>query len=338
MSRILVTGGAGFIGSHVATHLLDKGHDVHIADRLSYAGKVRNVSRWLTGAKLWIGALQDDEFSNRLAAFGFDVVVHCAANTHVDRSISDPVQFTVYNVQGTNQLLDSIVKSGNIPQKIILYSTDEVYGPTPAWRRFDEQTPFAPSNAYSASKVGVEGLACAYWTTHRLPVMVVRPCNTYGRRQHPEKAIPRFVGQAIRGEPITVHNDGGGSRDWLHTTDHATAIERLIEAGVPGEAYNLAAGDEHTDIEVARKVLELTGSKSDIAYVTGRPGHDRRYWMDGGKLRSLGWAPKMPFGEGFRDAVEWTMRNQDWWAHDYVEGEACRANSAVESAATVRRG
>lgn len=324
--RLLITGGAGFIGSHLVDHFVDAGHDVHMVDRFSYAGKAKNIARHIFKSKLWIGNLCDAEFCAKLAAYQFDAVVHTAANTHVDRSISDPVQFTLDNVLGTNQLLHAL-QGGLTPYRIILYSTDEVYGSTPTGRRFDEQTPFSPSNAYSASKVGVEGLARAYWTTHRLPVMVVRPCNTYGRRQHPEKAIPRFVGQAVRGEAITVHNDGGGSRDWLHTSDHAAAIECLIEKGVAGEAYNLAAGDEHTDIDVAQYVLEITGSKSKIIHVQGRPGHDRRYWMNGGKLRSLGWQPKMPFTEGFADAVEWTMRNQDWWQHDYVEGDLCRADS-----------
>ena len=314
---LLITGGAGFIGSHLAEYFTEHGYDVHIADRLSYAGKIRNVRRWVKDAKIWIGSLQEQEFSDRLADYGFKYIVHAAANTHVDRSISDPVQFTIYNVLGTNQLLDSIVKSSKIPHRIIIYSTDEVYGPTPAGEAFDESAPFKPSNAYSASKVGVEGLASAYWVTHKLPVIVVRPCNTYGRRQHPEKAIPKFLSQALAGKPLTVHNDGTGSRDWLHTSDHASAIERLLENGIPGEAYNLAAGDEHIDDEIAHRIIKLVddtmirpADSASIRYTAGRPGHDRRYWMNGAKLRSLGWRPRMPFDEGFADTVKWTIEHQ----------------------------
>lgn len=334
--KVLLTGGAGFIGSHVSRYLLEHGYEVHIADRFSYAGKIRNIVDFLRGAKLWVGDLKSEEFCQKLAAFPFDSVVHLAGNTHVDRSITDPLSFSLDNVGGTNQLLHAFEpeprtwkrRRTGCPQlhRFILYTTDEVFGSTPAGQIFDEQAPFNPSNAYSASKVGIEGLAKAYATTHGMPIVVVRPCNTYGRGQHPEKAIPRFTRQALTGQPMTVHNDGTGSRDWLHTEDHASAIQILLEKSEPGQSYNLAAGDEHTDIEVANRIGDIvfgkTGHKADVSFVPGRPGHDRRYLMDGTKLRSLGWKPKVPFADGLKDAVEWTAENLDWWDHDYVKMEA----------------
>lgn len=332
--RVLVTGGAGFIGSHVAAYLQSAGWEVHVADRFSYAGKVRNVSRFIREAKLWAGDLKSEEFCQKLSRFGFDFIVHLAGNTHVDNAIKDPIQFTLDNVLGTNQLLHAF-ESEHVEQdavgphckptlqKVVLYSTDEVFGSTPAGQIFDEKAPFNPSNAYSASKVGIEGLAKAYWTTFKMPIIVVRPCNTYGRGQHPEKAIPKFTKQILHGQPMTVHNDGTGSRDWLHTDDHARAIETLLLHGKPGQSYNLAAGDEHTDMEVASSIAYLLGRPIDITFIPGRPGHDRRYWMDPAKIRALGWTPKVPFKDGLRDAVEWTRDNQDWWDHDYivVQGE-----------------
>lgn len=254
----------------------------------------------------------------KLAQFGFDAVVHLASNTHVDHAIKNPIVFTQDNVFGTNQLLHAFELYSRA-SRLIVYSTDEVYGATPQGERFKETQPFRASNAYSASKVGIEGLASSYRVTHDMDIIVVRPCNTYGRRQHPEKAIPRFVRQAMNERPITVHGDGTGARDWLHTSDHAAAIETLLERGIAGEAYNLAAGEEHADNEIARGILLLTNSKSDIEYIQQRPGHDRRYWMDGSKLRTLGWEPRMPFADGFKDAVEWNMKNQAHWDADYLE-------------------
>lgn len=318
---VLVTGGAGFIGHHVAGHFSDMGASVHIADRLSYAGKFRNLESLVDKARIWIGDLKNSEFCDKLAAFHFDYVVHMAGNTHVDRAIADPVTFTQDNVVGANQLLKSIQAGGmeKWPRAIIMYSTDEVFGSTPLGMKFDELTPYNPSNAYSASKVGVEGVARSYWNTFHLPVMVVRPCNTYGRRQHPEKAIPRFTMQALRGEPLTVHNDGHGSRDWLHTSDHANAIWAVLDKGTLGESYNLAVEDEHEDLEVAEWICDILGKAPNIQLTPGRPGHDRRYFMDGSKIRALGWKPIVAFEDGLRDTVEWAKDHQDWWDRDDIK-------------------
>ena len=317
MSRVLVTGGAGFIGSHVAERLKSSGHDVHVLDRFSYAGRIKNLAEILGDTRLWVGDLKEWDVCVGLAKYGFDAVIHMASNTHVDHSIDNPVVFTRDNVLATNQLLHAFQL--HCPTaRFIVYSTDEVYGPTPIGRKFDESTQFRPSNAYSASKVGIEGLASSYFVTHGMNIVTVRPCNTYGPRQHPEKAIPKFVHQAMQGGPITVHGDGQGARDWLHVSDHAAAIETLLERGVSGEAYNIAACDEHRDIEVAYKVLEYSGQDCPVSFIKQRLGHDRRYFMDGTKLRALGWSPRVPFNDGLRAAVDWNMKNIDWYADNAV--------------------
>jgi dTDP-glucose 4,6-dehydratase len=158
----------------------------------------------------------------------------------------------------------------------------------------------------------------AYWATHRLPTIIVRPCNTYGPRQHPEKAIPRFVRQALADEPLTIHRDGSGARDWLHTSDHARAIEAILHEGLPGSSYNMAAGDEHTDLEIAETVCRVLDKPIRVKSIDVRPGHDRRYWMDGSRLHQLGWRPLTPFATGFRDTVLWNVENRNWWAADWV--------------------
>lgn len=315
-ARVLVTGIAGFIASHVAGYLEGKGYEVHGADRFSYAGKIKNIAGNCPQAKLWIGDLKNEEFCRKLAKTGWDAVIHCAGNTHVDNSIRDPISFTTDNVLGTNQLLHAFEDSGI---RTIVYSTDETMGSTPPGQVFSEDAPLNPSNAYAASKVAVEGLFRAYYNTFGMDVMLVRPCNVYGRGQHPEKAIPRFTGQCLRGEAMTVHRDGSGARDWMHTEDHAAAIRIVLEHGKSGEVYNLARGDEHNDLEVATSIAGLCGVEPKITFTPGRPGHDPRYWMNGTKIRGLGWSPSVPFQWGLKDAVDWTVAHQDYWDHDYVD-------------------
>ena len=346
--RVLITGGAGFIGSHMTEYFVSQGHDVCVADRFTYAGKGRNLQAVLDRIHLLIGDLSTGDLPERCAAWRPDWVVHMAAETHVDRAIEAPEQFIISNVLGTTRLLQALWThhvrndpwyrgqafeterpSGFSPQKIIVYSTDEVFGSTPPGRAFDEQTPFCPSNAYSASKVGVEGVARSFYVTHQMPIVVVRPCNTYGPRQNPEKVIPKFVQQMLHDEPVTVYNDGRGARDWLHAYDHARAIECLLQHGEPGESYNLGAGEEHTDLEIATYIfLELQAlghlpseqKLADIIKLTpGRPGHDKRYMMDNTKLCALGWKPIVDFQGGFADTVSWNITNWDWWRHDTVE-------------------
>lgn len=316
--RVLVTGGAGFIGSSIAEYYVHRGHTVAVADKFTYAGKARNLADSLSQLELLIGSLSTGDLATRCAEWHPDVVIHCAADTHIDRSIADPFRFQINNPNATCSLLQALWTSGHTPTKIVVYSTDEVYGPTPSGMAYKETQPFHPSNAYSASKVGVEGLATAFYVTHGMPITVVRPCNTYGLRQHPEKVIPKFVRQLMRGEKLTLYNDGTGSRDWLHTADHARAIDTIVHSGHPGEAYNLAAHEEHSDAEIAELVQSTLEKPGSIVYTPGRPGHDRRYFMDGSKLRALGWEPQENFQSRIRETILWNAANQDYWDSDTV--------------------
>jgi len=330
--RVLVTGGCGFIGSHVSAHLHRVGYDVHVLDRLSYAGKIRNVEPLLPHVRVWVGDLKEWDVCVRLAEQHFDAIVHMASNTHVDHSIRNPRVFVLDNTVATDQLLHAIAVHGDGAKqypRVIVYSTDEVFGPTPPGECFTESAAYSPSNPYSASKVAMEALCRSYAVTFGLQPIVVRPCNTYGPRQHPEKVIPRFVRQAISGQPLTIHNDGSGSRDWLHVDDHARAIATLLHKGVVGESYNLAAGEEHTDLEIAERVIVQVNPDVGVTSVMVRPGHDRRYWMCGDKLRALGWQPHVPFDQGFRDTVAWNVANPRWWDADDVDIAAFRQDAHI---------
>lgn len=332
--KVLITGAAGFIGSHVAAHLLERGYDVHVLDRFSYAGKLQNLAPILRGVRLWVGDLKEWDVCKKVAAAGFDYLVHMASNTHVDHSISNPRVFVLDNVVGTDQLLHAFSLESRRPVTLV-YSTDEVFGPTPAGERFTESARLNPSNPYSASKCAIEALCSSYSVTFGYSPMIVRPCNTYGPRQHPEKVVPRFVRQALAGEPLTVNNDGSGARDWLHVEDHARAVDLILKRGVPGESYNLAAGDERTDYEIATTVLKILGiadfeeSRDTLGFISEklagkiiykniRPGHDKRYWMNPSRLNMLGWTPQIPFEEGFRDTVLWNRDNPHYWDSDDI--------------------
>lgn len=325
--RVLITGGAGFIGGHVTEHMVAQGHTVAVADKFSYAGKAKNLAAVLPHIDLLIGSLSTGDLAQRCAEWAPEWVVHMAGDTHVDMAIADPFRFQVNNVYGTCALLEQLRRVPSV-SKAVVYSTDEVFGPTPPDKAFSESTPFRPSNAYSASKCGVEGLATSFFVTHGLPTVIVRPCNTYGPRQHPEKVIPKFIGQIMRGDQVTIYGDGNGARDWLHTADHARAIEMLLLNGEPGTSYNLAAEDEHSDIEIFETITDIMeehglAEKAAawpplVTYTPGRPGHDRRYMMDGARLRGLGWRPTVPFMEGFRDTVMWCAINQGYWDDDVV--------------------
>ena len=320
--RILITGGAGFIGSALAAHYVSEGHVVTIADRFSYAGKGKNLWEALPRVRLLVGDLATGDLAERCAASAPDVVLHLAAETHVDRAIAGPEGFVMTNILGTTRLLQAFAQRrwADRPGKIIVYSTDEVYGPTPEGTSFDEHAPYAPSNAYSASKVGVEAMAHAFFRTHRLPIVIVRPCNTYGPRQHPEKAIPRFVAQAMQAYPLTVYNEGAGSRDWLALPDHVEGIHCLVRAGLIGESYNMAAYEAHSDLDIAQRVLAVLRQESGsrISFVLGRPGHDHRYAMYSAKLRALGWEPRQFFEDYFAETVRWVRDHADWWDDDLV--------------------
>ena len=324
MASSVISGGAGFIYSHVARHFVNLGWDVIIADHFDMQGKGKNIADLLPRVRLIIGDLTVGALAARCAEVRPDYVVHAAAYTHVDDSITDPERFMLNNVLGTTRLLQAFSQSGHIPTRILIVSTDEVYGSTPPGVAFTESQPFAPSNAYAASKVVVEAIAGAFHTTHTLPILIVRPCNTYAPGQFPAKVIPKFIGQLLRNELVTLYNDGQGSRDWLHAEDHARAVETILDRGQVGEAYNLGADEEHTDrdilirIEAILSYLGYLTTPGSIAKVPGRPGHDRRYRMQTDKLRALGWVPQVAFSDGLRETVRWNAEHQEYWAHDLV--------------------
>lgn len=326
MKKLLITGGAGFIGSHMAEYFSGgrDSYDVYVADRWSYAGKWRNLESVLRKIHIMPGDLKNQDFCDNVAREHFDLVIHLAANTDVDMSIKNPIDFTRDNVEGTNRLLFSLQRLSS-PEKIIVYSTDEVFGSTPEGTQVLEDARHFPSNAYSASKVGIEAVVQSYLVTHGMPIVVVRPCNTYGFRQHPGKIIPHFVKLVTEGKPLTVFEDGKGRRDWLHTLDHARGIETLLAFGKVGEPYNMPAGEEHSCGEIGERILDILGKKGaerQIEYVNVRPGHDKRYWMSGVKIAQLGWKPQEEFDYQFRQTVLWFHENPDWWKRDPIHGRA----------------
>ncbi len=318
--RILITGGAGFIGSHLVKHFVDLGHEVVIADRFTYAGKARRLGEYLTRVPFLIGDLAQGDLPYRCTEVAPDVVIHTAAETHVDRAIMDPTSFLIANPLGTSKLLDAFAKSPKPKPRFIVYSTDEVYGASqePSELRYELSSRYNPSNAYSASKVAVEAVCNAFRVTHKLPITIVRPCNVYGRGQHPEKAVPKWVGQIMAGKPATIYNDGRGFRDWMHTLDHCRAIQAIIEKRPRYLVYNLARGDFRTDLDVFSAVCRVLGVDASYTLTPGRPGHDRGYAMDGYGLRCLGWEPQVSFEDGLADLVKHIQYEPNFWAHDLV--------------------
>jgi dTDP-glucose 4,6-dehydratase len=310
--RVLVTGGAGFIGSRFAERLLEAGEDVVVLDKLTYAGIEANVP---DGAEFHRGdvALRSD-----VEAVGrVDAIVNFAAETHVDRSILGPQDFARTDVLGALVLAEVAVAS-NI--RLVQVSTDEVYGDVDA--PVDEAAPLRPSSPYSASKAGGDLQVLAAARTFGANACVTRGSNTYGPRQFPEKLIPLFTTNALDGELLPLYGDGGQVRDWLHVDDHCSGVELVLREGEPGEVYNLGAGDEHQNAEVGRRILELTGAdESLVRHVDDRPGHDRRYSLDATKARALGWSPQRRFDEGLDETVRWYRDNRGWWeplkSHSY---------------------
>ncbi len=303
--RVLVTGGAGFIGSHFARRLLAAGGDVAVLDKLTYAGNLGNLP---DGAEFHRGDIAE---RGDLDAVGrCDAVVNFAAETHVDRSILGPHEFVSTDVLGTLVLLEAAADWG---ARFVQVSTDEVYGDV-ASGSAREADPIRPSSPYSASKAGGDLQVLAAVRTFRANASVTRGSNTYGPRQYPEKLIPLFTTNALDAKPLPLYGDGRQARDWLHVEDHCAGIELVLREGAPGEVYNVGAGDERENSEVAARILELTGADpSLLRHVDDRPGHDRRYAIDSGKLRGLGWEPRRSFEDGLAATVEWYRENRSWW-------------------------
>jgi dTDP-glucose 4,6-dehydratase len=313
--NILVTGGAGFIGSHLVRRFVKQGgHTVVNLDALKYSGNPANVSD-LEGHDRYsfvVGDIADRLLVESLMRdYRIEGVINCAAETHVDRSILDPGAFARTDVVGTGVLLEEARRAG--VTRFLQVSTDEVYGSVEAGMSTEDDR-LAPRSPYSASKAGGDLLALSYWTTYRFPVMVTRGSNTYGPNQYPEKFIPLFVTNAIDNEPLPLYGDGRQRRDWLAVQDHCAAIEQVLLRGEPGQVYNVGGGNERENLAVAEQMLSLLGKpKSLIRFVEDRPGHDRRYAVDCRKLHRLGWKPGVAFEEGLKATVEWYQRHEAWW-------------------------
>ena len=306
--RVLVTGGAGFIGSHFVKRLVAAGDDVVVLDKLTYAGNPANLDG--VDAELVVGDIADPE-AVATAAAGCDAVVNFAAETHVDRSILGPEEFVHTDVLGTLTLLEWARGAG---ARYVQVSTDEVYGDLEGAQRASENDPLRPSSPYSAAKAGGDLQVLAYVRTYGVHASITRGANTYGPNQYPEKLIPLFVTNALEGEPLPVYGDGKQVREWLHAEDHSSGIELVLREGVPGEVYNVG-GEDFENLEVTRRILELTGADPGLVrHVEDRAGHDRRYAVDDTKLRALGWSPAHSFGEtGLKETVSWYRERRDWW-------------------------
>jgi dTDP-glucose 4,6-dehydratase len=306
--RVLVTGGAGFIGSHFAKRLAAKGEDVVVLDKLTYSGNRAN----LDGAP--VEFVEGDICDPRVVAgagAGADAVVNFAAETHVDRSILGAAEFIETDVLGTYVLLCWARDTG---ARLVQVSTDEVYGDVPEGSSSREDDPLRPSSPYSASKAGGDLQVLAAVRTYGVDAGITRGANTYGPNQYPEKLIPLFVTNALDGEPLPVYGDGRQRREWLHVDDHCAAVELVLREGAAGGVYNVG-GEEHENLELTRRILELTGAGADlIRHVDDRPGHDRRYSLDDSSLRALGWSPTHSIEEvGLAETVGWYRDNRAWW-------------------------
>ncbi len=305
--RVLLTGGCGFIGSHLVRRLVAAGDDVVVLDKLTYAGNPANLAD--VEHAFHRGDIADPA-AVAAASEGADAVVNVAAETHVDRSIDGATEFVTTNVLGTQVLLDWAREHG---VRFLQVSTDEVYGDIDSGLS-REGDPIRPSSPYAASKAAGDLLALASVRTHGVDVVITRGSNTYGPNQYPEKLIPFFTTNALDGKPLPVYGDGLQTRDWLHVEDHAAGIELVLREGKTGEVYNIAGGEEVANAEITRRIVELTGA--DPALVTrveDRPGHDRRYALDATKLKSLGWSPAHTLADGLPATVEWFRTHREWW-------------------------
>ena len=305
--RILVTGAAGFIGS-TYVRLIGDEHDVVVLDKLTYAGRRENLPE---GTELIEGTIEDPAVV-REAMQGADAVVNFAAESHVDRSIDDQDAFARTHVIGTGTLLDAARELG--VERYLQVSTDEVYGSIESGS-FTETSPLDPSSPYSATKAAGDLLVAAHVHTYGIEASIVRGSNNYGPRQYPEKLIPLITLNAMHGDPLPVYGDGRQVRNWLYVEDFCTGIHTVLTKGVAGEAYNVGGPDECENIEVIKRVIELTGQdESLIEYVQDRPGHDRRYSLSSAKLvEQLGWEARVHFDEGLRRTVAWYQERRDWW-------------------------
>lgn len=314
MERILVTGGAGFIGSNFIRYMLERhSYSIINLDALTYCGNLENLRDVEDHPRYTFirGSITDRELVNRIIR-DVDAVINFAAESHVDRSIQDPEIFIKTNVLGTQTLLEASRREGI--ERFIQISTDEVYGSAETGY-FTEETPLAPNSPYSASKAAADLMVRAYHRTYGLPVNITRCSNNYGPYQFPEKLIPLMITNALEDCPLPVYGDGMNVRDWLHVEDHCSAIDLVLHHGREGEVYNIGGNNERRNIDIVRLILrELGKDESLIRFVEDRPGHDRRYAIDATRIRNeLGWKPRYSFREGIRETINWYIRNRKWW-------------------------
>jgi dTDP-glucose 4,6-dehydratase len=316
--RVLVTGGAGFISSNLIRHLLEAtAHEVVCIDALTYAGNLENLADVMSHPRLAFvhGDIRDSGLVRELVE-GVDVIVNAAAESHVEKSIEDGAsEFVTTNVEGTQILLDAIRQTP--VERFILVSSSEVYG-TADYAPMDEEHPLNPRSPYAATKAGADRLAYSYYVTYGLPIVIVRPFNNYGPRQHPEKVVPRFITQALADEPLTIHGDGHASRDWLYVGDDAEAIEAIVEApidDIAGEVLNIATGVDISVADIAGLVLEVLGKPADLVrYVDERLGQvDRHIGSTDKTAKLVGWQAQTSFTEGLERTVAWYRENEAWW-------------------------
>jgi dTDP-glucose 4,6-dehydratase len=307
--RLLVCGGAGFIGSNfVRLRIADHGDEITVLDKLTYAGRRENLEG--LDLRLVVGGIEDPA-AVADAVEGCDAIVNFAAETHVDRSITEPDAFVTTHALGTYTLLEAARERS---RRYVQVSTDEVYGSIEqGW--FTERSPLQPSSPYSATKAGADLLVASYRHTYGLEALICRGSNNYGPYQYPEKLIPLSILNALHGDALPVYGDGRQVRNWLYVEDFCRGIHAVLEGGRPGEAYNVGGPDECENIEVVRRIIELTGGdESLIEYVQDRPGHDRRYSLASGKIRDeLGWEAQVRFDDGIARTVDWYRDNEPWW-------------------------
>lgn len=332
MKRVLVTGGAGFIGSNFIQYILNHQQDIILLvnlDLLTYAGNLENLKSVEGDPRYCFirGDIRDRNVVEKLfQEYNFDTVVHFAAESHVDRSIMEPEVFLTTNIIGTQVLLDTAKRHWNLrPEskysrnyaegvRYLQVSTDEVYGALGKTGLFTETTPLSPNSPYSASKASADLIVRAYYETYGLPVNITRCSNNYGPYQFPEKLIPLMIHNALGNKPLPVYGDGMQVRDWLHVKDHCAAIAAVLERGCIGEVYNVGGNNEKANLEIVRLILqELNKSEHLITHIQDRPGHDRRYAIDNTKITAeLGWKPAYTFEKGIHETIQWYLQNQDW--------------------------
>lgn len=338
MKNILITGGAGFIGTNFVKHMLST-YDYNIVnlDALTYAGNLENLRDIENNEKYTFikGDIADVQLVDEIfMKYEIDTVVNFAAESHVDRSIENPEIFLMTNVRGTQVLLDAAKKHWKVNPhdkycrefkegvKYLQVSTDEVYGTLGKTGMFTETTPLAPNSPYSASKTSADLFVRAYHETFGMPVNITRCSNNYGPYQFPEKLIPLMINNCLKGQQLPVYGDGMQIRDWLHVKDHCTGIDTVLHKGRIGEVYNIGGNNEKANIEIVKLIIENLGKSEEIIkYVQDRPGHDRRYAIDNTKITTeLGWTPSYTFEQGIKETIEWYLNNQEWM-EKIVSGE-----------------